>query len=190
MAAKTIKMPSRIFELEISLSDTKPRIWRRVVVPYDIKLGKLHDVIQTVFGWTDSHLHAFTANDGTHYCPPDPYSGDFDNDFCDERKAKLTDLVTGEKQSFMYQYDFGDDWVHTAKVTKTYAPAAGVKYPVCLAGKRACPPEDIGGVWGYEDYCKALKDPDNEEYEDILECMGTDFDPEEFNLEQINEQMR
>lgn len=188
MAAKKIKMPSRIFELEISLLDIKPRIWRRIAVPHDIKLNHLHYIIQIVFGWTDSHLHGFTADDGTIYSQPDPYSGELDG-FLDEKKAKLTDLVTGEKESFMYQYDFGDNWIHIAKVTKTYAPAEGVKYPVCLAGKRACPPEDIGGIWGYENLCKALKDPDNEEYEDILEWMGDDFDPEQFDINEINMQL-
>ena len=185
MVAKKTKIPTKIFELEISICDIKPRIWRRVAVPHDIKLGKLHDIIQIVFGWTDSHLHGFTADDGTIYSQPDPYSGDLDG-FLDERKAKLTDLVTDEKQSFMYQYDFGDDWIHTAKVTKIYAPVDGIKYPVCLAGKRACPPEDIGGVWGYEELCQALKNPGKEEYEEMLEWMGDDFDLEEFDIDEVN----
>lgn len=190
MSAKIIKMPSKIFELEISLFGIKPKIWRRIAVPYDIKLSKLHDTIQTVFGWTDSHLHAFKASDGTRYSQPDPYGGDFDDGFCNEKKAKLIDLVTGEKQTFEYEYDFGDSWIHIAKVTKTYAPADKVKYPVCLAGKRACPPEDIGGVWGYEDYCKALKEPDNEQYQDMLEWMGDDFDPEWFDIDRVNRLLR
>ena len=178
-------MPS-VFELEISLCYVKPRVWRRFAVPYNIRLSKLHDVIQVVFGWTDSHLHAFVASDGTRYSRPDPYMDDFGDEELDENKAKLIDLVTGEKHSFKYEYDYGDGWIHTVKVTKTYAPLKGVKYPVCLAGKRACPPEDIGGIWGYDNLCKALKDPDNPEYEEIFEWIDDDFDSERFDIDEVN----
>ena len=175
--------------LEIGLLDIEPRIWRRFAVPSNIKLPRLHEVIQEVMGWTDSHLHAFMAEGERRYTDPDP---DFDLEYgtMDEGKAKLTDLVTKPKDRFVYEYDFGDDWNHVVEVVSVGPPEKGVKYPVCLAGERSCPPEDCGGPWGYEGFLEAISDPDHEEHEENLEWLDGTFDPEAFDLNQVNRRMK
>jgi hypothetical protein len=104
----------------------------------------------------------------------------------DERKMRLCELSPAVKSKFIYEYDFGDDWEHEIEVVKIGPPAEGVKYPVCLAGKLACPPEDCGGVWGYYEKLEVLKNPKHKDYEELIEWMGKKFDPERFDLEKIN----
>ena len=181
---KTKASTTKVFELEIWLVDIEPRIWRRFVVPANIKLPSLHDVIQDVMGWTNSHLHAFEVEDCRY---TDPYP-DFDTgeDTLDESKAKLTDLVLRPKDRFAYEYDFGDGWNHVVEVASVSSPEKGVKYPLCLAGERACPPEDCGGPWSYDDFLEAIQDPDNDEHEEMLEWVGSSFDPESFDVQEVN----
>ena len=185
MAKKsTKKKAAEIFELEIWLLDIEPRIWRRFAVPGNIKLPELHGVIQGVMGWTDSHMHAFILEDCRY---SDPYLGfDMDDDTFDERRGKLTDLVTRPKDRFMYEYDFGDCWKHAVEVASVSPPEKNVKYPICLTGQQACPPEDCGGPWGYEDFLEVISDPNHEEHEEMLEWIGGRFDPEAFDLQAVN----
>ena len=107
----------------------------------------------------------------------------------DERKARLCDLAPAVKSKFIYEYDFGDGWEHVIQVAKIGRPADGVDYPVCLKGQLACPPEDCGGIWGYYEMLEALKDPKHEQHDELLEWIGGQFDPERFDLEEVNAEL-
>ena len=174
-----------IYQLKITLKESKPPIWRRIQVPANITLHKLHAILQCVMGWYDYHLYGFRIA-GIEYGIPDP-DGDFDEfDLKDSRRARLNKVISGEKAVFTYDYDFGDGWEHQILVEKILPAESGVQYPVCLAGKRACPPEDCGGIGGYEDLLKIIRNPAHEEYEEMMEWLGGPFDPEEFDIEDIN----
>ena len=142
---------SNIYQMKVTLMDSKPPIWRRIQVPSDISLSKLHHILQAVMGWTDSHLHQFVAGDKI-YGVPDP---DYGFEVINERRVKLSQMAKGEKAKFRYEYDFGDNWQHQLLVEKVLPAEPGVHYPRCLTGKRACPPEDCGGVWGYSTFLEA-----------------------------------
>jgi hypothetical protein len=108
----------------------------------------------------------------------------------DESRVKLNKIVTGEKFKFLYEYDFGDSWLHVLLVEKILSPEPGQHYPVCIKGKRACPPEDVGGIWGYYGLLEALRDPGHTEHEDMRGWVSDDFDPEAFDLDEANEALR
>jgi Plasmid pRiA4b ORF-3-like protein len=174
-----------VFQVKITLDGVAdPPVWRRLLVPADIRLDRLHQVIQVAMGWEDYHLHVFS--DGrTQYGIPDPELG-----FRDERKATLRDLAGGEGGRVRYTYDFGDDWKHDVVVEKLLAAEPGMGYPVCVAGAGACPPEDCGGVWGYAHLREILADPADEEHDDMLAWLGlgkaADFDPDRFDVDMAN----
>jgi len=172
-----------IYQLKVTLRGSRPPIWRRVLVPGKFSLRKLHQVIQLVMGWTDSHLHQFII-DGQYYSIPS--SEDYEP-VRDERRHSLSQIATREKRKFFYEYDFGDSWEHEIVVEKILSPESGVKYPACIKGKRACPPEDVGGLWGYETFLEAIGDPHHEEHDSYLEWVGGDFDPEACDLGEINQ---
>ena len=133
----------RVYQLKITLRGIRPPIWRRVQVPAMIRLARFQDVIQTVFGWTDTHLHQFWIDD-TPYGQPD----DFDEEMRNENSVHLAQAVGGSTR-FTYTYDFGDDWEHDILVEKIIAGDSGCERSLCLGGKRHRPPEDCGGPWGY-----------------------------------------
>lgn len=174
------------YQLKIILRDIEPTIWRRFLVKSSVKLPVLHGIIQTVMGWTDSHLHHFIKK-GTFYCIPDEFSDELPTR--DYRKVKVSDLLAAKGDKVIYEYDFGDGWEHDLILEDILPLGEGRFYPKCLAGKRNCPPEDCGGSWGYEDILKALKAEDKTEYEDLLEWVG-DYDPEYFDLDQTNEMLK
>lgn len=189
MPAKKQPTETQIYQLKITLLDSKPAIWRRVQVPNDINLAKLHQAIQSVMGWEDAHLHQFKVGKtyyGTTY--PDDSAGMPETR--DERKARLSELVSRPKAKFVYEYDFGDSWEHEIVLEKILPAEPGVTYPVCTDGKRACPPEDCGGVWGYENLLEVIQDPKHPEHEDMLEWIGGSFDPEAFDVEGANRALR
>lgn len=175
-----------IYQLKITLKDSKPPIWRRVQVPSDVSLAKLHRIIQEVMGWSDYHLHQFRLGE-TYYGVPDP--DDF-HEVEDEKTVKLSRLVSRPKAKLLYEYDFGDSWEHEILLEKILLPEPGVQYPVCITGKRACPPEDCGGVWGYGDFLEAIQNPDHPEHDEMLEWVGGSFDPEAFDLDEVNRTLR
>lgn len=177
---------SQIYQLKITLRGSRPPIWRRVLAPGDITLAKLHAVVQAAMGWYDSHLHEFTV-DGMSYGVPHP---DYGGEVKSERRVKLSEVATAPKAKLRYVYDFGDDWDHEILVEKILPPEPGVQYPVCIAGRRACPPEDCGGVWGYANFLAAIQDPAHPEHDDMLEWIGGSFDSEAFDLEAINQALR
>jgi hypothetical protein len=174
-----------IYQIKVTLEYSKPPIWRRIQVPGDANLRKLHRVLQEVMGWSDYHLHRFIVGEA-YYGEPHPDYEDFGFQLRDEKRVKLAQIVPGEKFKFFYEYDFGDGWEHQLLVEKILPPEPGVHYPRCLKGKRACPPEDVGGVWGYDSFLEAIRDPDHPEHDDMLEWIGGEFDPEAFDLDEIN----
>ena len=178
-----------IYQIKVTLKHSKPPIWRRIQVRGDTRLDKLHDILQAVMGWWNAHLHQFIVG-GNYYGEPNPDDEDWGLELLDETKVRLYQLAAGEKFKFVYEYDFGDSWEHLLLVEKLLPPEKGVSYPCCLKGKRACPPEDVGGVWGYEGFLEAIKDPDHADHEDMLEWVGGDFDPEEFDLAAVNEALQ
>jgi hypothetical protein len=176
--------------MKITLKGSKPPIWRRVLVPSDITLESLHYIIQVAMGWTNSHLHQFLVG-GTYYGEPHP---EYDPYFrlLDERDVEL-DQIAGEGDRFTYEYDFGDSWQHVVLVEKVLEPEPGQEYPVCIKGKRACPPEDFGGIWMYNYFIESMRNPEHPDYpgiDDKLEWLGGEHDPEEFALEETNEFLR
>jgi hypothetical protein len=186
MSAKSVSSSEPIYQLKITLRNSKPPIWRRVMVPSKFSLYKLHQVIQIAMGWTNSHLHQFIVDD-QYYSIPSPEDSER---VIDERRHVLSQIAPREKRKFVYEYDFGDSWEHEIVVEKILPPETGVKYPVCLQGKRASPPEDVGGVWGYETFLAAINDPKHAEHASYLEWIGGKFDAEEFNLDEINPALR
>jgi hypothetical protein len=179
---------TQIYQIKVTLQDTEPPIWRRIQVRANMTLDRLHEVIQTVMGWTDSHLHQFIVGQ-TYFGVPDPDYGD-DLEMNDEAKARLSQITREKGFAFAYEYDFGDSWVHELLLEKIAPPEQGVSYPMCLSGERACPPEDVGGTWGYEEFLAAIRDPEHPEHEDYLEWIGSEFDPQAFDLEGVNAALR
>jgi hypothetical protein len=177
-----------LYELKITLRGSKPAIWRRIQVPGSIKLNRLHDVIQVVMGWTDSHLHQFVDAPVVYSIPSDDNYSRAER--LDERRFRLAELARHEKSSFIYEYDFGDGWRHEVVVQKILPADPEKKYAVCLAGKNACPPEDSGGIWGYYRLLEAINNPEHEDHQEMLEWLGDQFDPCHFDLQKVNAELR
>jgi hypothetical protein len=187
--AKT-KTPAQVYQLKIDLKDIKPPIWRRVQTK-DCTLAKLHDLIQTCMGWDDYHLHEFEIR-GERYGDPRQWEGDFGDgtEVGKEGKVRLSQLADQGIKKISYTYDMGDNWEHVVQIEKVLAAEPGVRYPRCIAGERACPPEDCGGPWGYGDFLEAILDPKHEQHEELLEWAGGEFDPEAFDVEEVNARLR
>lgn len=176
-----------IVQLKVTLKRSKPPIWRRVQVRAGTTLGMLHDIIQIAMGWTDSHLHQFTV-DGQRVGRSIP-EFDFDMDR-EEDDVHLNDVIQGEKDKFEYIYDFGDRWVHVILVERVMQAEPGTSYPRCVKGRRNCPPEDIGGTWGYDGFLKAIQDEDDPRHEEYKSWIGGDFDPEAFDAAEVNQVLK
>lgn len=172
----------RVHQLKVVLRGVRPPIWRRLQVPSGMTLAELHRVVQVAMGWADYHLHQFEIGGVTYGVDDGEGWGPAPED---EGHTRL-DRVAGKGTRFTYEYDFGDGWEHVVTVEDVLDAEAGARYPVCTAGKRACPPEDCGGVWGYEAFLAAVADPDHEEHEDLLEWAGGQFDPEYLDLVAVN----
>ncbi len=171
--------PTAVYQLKVTLREIKPAIWRRVQVPAEIKLDKLHMVLQDALGWTNSHLHQFVVGDDERYGMAE--IEDFADPPKDEKRFKLQQIAK-EGDRFIYEYDFGDSWEHVVVVEKVLPPEPGVQYPRCMAGARACPPEDCGGVGGYEDLLAIIADPKHEQHQEMMTWLGEPFDPEAFDV--------
>lgn len=175
-----------VYQLKVTLRDSKPPIWRRIQVTSDTNLHKLHRILQAVMGWSDYHLHQFIVH-GVYYGTPDP---DFGLEVKNEKKVKLSQVVSSVKGKFIYEYDFGDSWEHVILLEKILLPEAGVYYPICVKGKRACPPEDCGGIWEYYNLLQIIEDADHPEHDEMLEWVGGSFDPEVFDLDAVNQELK
>jgi hypothetical protein len=176
------------FQIKITLRGSKPPIWRRVVVPVDIRLDKLHDVIQTVMGWHNGHLHAFEIDGEAYQGRSLGADWDEDSGALDESEFRLGELVSGAKDKFSYVYDFGDDWDHTLAIEKLIPASDHPPMMTCLAKKNRGPLEDSGGLWGYYDKLRIMADPNDPRHEEIAEWMDA-IDPTEFNLEAVNQRL-
>ena len=174
-----------VYQLKITLKGMRPPIWRRVQVKSSTTLSQLHQAIQAAMGWWNYHLHQFSIN-GIDY---GEHSPEYDWDLQDETRVKLSQVVKGEKSKFFYTYDFGDSWEHEILVEKVLPSDPKVVYPRCLTGKRACPPEDCGGIWGYAELLEAIQDPAHPEHEEMLEWIGGSFDAEDCPLGEINQRL-
>ena len=174
-----------IFQFKITLQHIEPPIWRRVLTN-DCSLDEFHDIIQVCMGWEDEHMHAFVI-EGEQYTAID---GADSYEYRDSCSVRISDLVEQESVRFRYDYDFGDDWNHIIDIEKTLPVEEGVRYPRCVDGKRACPPEDCGGPYGYPYFLDKIQDPEHEEHEETLEWVGGEFDPEGFDLEEINQELQ
>jgi hypothetical protein len=183
MSVGRVTAKTRIYEIKIELREVRPAVLRRVQVPGELSLAGLHVVVQVAMGWTDSHLHEFEI-DGVRYGLPDP-DWDFD-EVRDETRVKLCRLL-GQGDRVDYSYDFGDGWTHRLTVEKVLVPEPGVVYPRCVSGRRACPPEDVGGPWGYAGFLAAMADPAHPEHEQYRQWLGGPFDPAAFDLDAVNQ---
>jgi len=188
MKALQAPIQKQIFEIKVTLRGIKPPIWRRFQIAGDVTLRRLHFALQTIMGWTNSHLHLFQIGE-TRYSEFD-LDDPWNEDMKDSTKFKLHQLVRRPQSRLKYEYDFGDSWEHSLLVEKILPAERPLRYPVCLAGKRRCPPEDCGGPWGYQDFLEAIGNPDHESHEENLKWIGGGFDPEEFDIEHVNRRLR
>jgi len=179
MAAK------KVYQFKVTLKGIRPPIWRRFQVVSSITFYELHHILQEVMGWYNAHLHQFDLG-GLLVTDAETLAEGW-GDGVDEQKARLNKYVGREGQKLGYEYDFGDGWEHTLLLEKILPAEKNIHYPRCLKGKRACPPEDCGGVWGYAELLEVLADEDHSEHEEYLDWFGGDLDPEAFDLDEINE---
>ncbi|CCG42723.1 plasmid pRiA4b ORF-3 family protein [Magnetospirillum molischianum] len=165
--------PTPIARIKVVLDDVAPTVMRRLEIPLSIRLDRLHTVLQEAMGWTDTHLYEFRIK-GIGFGIPDPDWG-YGGGPLDARKTTLLDVIedTGAK-SFKYLYDFGDGWEHSVKIERTAPAADGILYPRLIEASGRCPPEDVGGPWGYQEAREALADPSHERHEEIAEWWGAD----------------
>lgn len=184
MAIRKPTVP-KIYELHAVLDGIEPPVWRRVLVPANIKLPKLHDLLQLVMGWTDSHLHSFRFGKHVYTAASEDME---ELQMLDEKRVTLESAL-GRLRRFDYDYDFGDSWHHRITVTEVADPKDW-PYPLCIGGARAAPPEDVGGVPGYFEFLHALLNPRHKEHERMLEWVGGAFDPEGFDLNAVNKYLR
>lgn len=174
-----------IFQIKVTLDNYEPPIWRKLLVSGDTNLAQLHHIIQGAMGWTNSHLHMFIvgkvrfsiAYDDVHL---------IELVAIDSQHVALQNIVLRPGFDFIYEYDFGDSWKHTVLVEEILPPDSKQKLPVCIDGERACPPEDIGGVWGYGTFLETIADSKHPEHQELKEWYGDSFDPEAFDLDLAN----
>lgn len=173
-----------VHRLKIELLDVKPAIWRRVEIASDTKLPAVSDALLVAMGWTNTHLHCFRVGRET-FGMPDP---DYPTDDLDERRYTLAQVLPVVGDSLRFEYDFGDGWVHRVTTETIEAENPTHTYPRCVAGKRACPPEDCGGPWGYARFLRAIGDPKHEEHEEMLRWGGR-FDAASFDVDETNREL-
>jgi hypothetical protein len=174
-----------IIQLKISLQGTKPLIWRRVLVEKSTSFFKLHYIIQYAMGWENSHLFEFNVK-GSRIGEPNEYDEGFGGELIDASRVTIGAMISGNKGTINYTYDFGDSWEHLISVEKILPNDANLKYPICIDGALSCPPEDCGGVWGFYDLLKTIENKKYPEYKDTLEWIGGKYDAEYFDKKLIN----
>ena len=182
MAKAKIPTQQIVYQLKVTLAGIRPPIWRTIQVSGDMTLHDLHKTLVRVMGWHGGHLHEFRVFGD---CFGDP-SADLGPEVLNETKYTLERLISAEKEKFDYLYDFGDSWEHKIVVEKVLPLNPETKYPIVLKGKRACPPEDCGGPWGYHELLEALKDPSHPEHDEMVDWLDEDFDPEAFDIALVN----
>jgi len=184
------KIFNRVFQFKITLNEIKPSIWRRIQVPESYSFWDLHVAIQDSMGWLDCHLHEFervkasTGEKERIGIPPEDHFED-DPEVFPGWKKNIRAYFTPDNASATYRYDFGDDWQHEVVLEKIEPRAAGVSYPVCTGGERACPPEDCGGPHGYGELLEIIMDPAHKRYGEMTAWAGAEFDPERFDPRKV-----
>jgi hypothetical protein len=172
-----------VYQLKVTLLHSRPPIWRRVQIESGVTLDRLHHALQVVMGWTNSHLHGFRL-------PQPGQRGarrrSLPIESADEKATRLGDLLRRPKDWCVYDYDFGDSWEHEVLLEAVVPRSSPARYPMVLAGRGACPPEDVGGLPGYYHFRKVIKDPKHPEHEDMMEWAGKDFDPAAFDVQEVN----
>jgi hypothetical protein len=179
-----VKKNRAVYQFKVTLREIHPPIWRRFQVWEDATLAQLHRVLQTVMGWEDCHLHEFRIRDKI-YAVPDL---DDERKIIDVKRTRIHDVIQRVGAELEYVYDLGDYWQHALLLEAILQPAPDTSYPRCIDGERNCPPEDVGGSGGYENYLRAMADPEHEEHEDMIRWRGP-FDAESFSVEKINQQL-
>ena len=180
------KKYDQVYQFKITLKGTKPPIWRRILVPETYTFWDLHVAIQDAMGWDDYHLHEFTllspkTGRKVKIGIPSDEGADFGWKVLADWNQKIAHYFSLDNSKADYVYDFGDGWEHSIKLEKILPRETGVAYPRCIGGKRACPPEDCGGIGGYAEFLEAIGDPANELHEDMLDWVGGSFDPDDFD---------
>lgn len=185
MPART-KSSSDVYEIQIALLYTEPKIWRRLLVPPNFTLQQFHQAIQIAMGWDGGHLHEFRVGKQTYGEPDednDPYTITRRKD---ERHVLVSELLHRVGSKAFYTYDFGDSWEHQISFEKRRKFEPDLIYPVCTAGEMACPPEDCGGIPGYYQLLEAIRDPRHEQHAEILEWLDEGHDPQRFSIQEVN----
>ncbi len=185
---KSIK---HVYQFKISLKNIRPPIWRRIQVPEDYTFWDLHVAIQDAMGWWEAHLHAFKVMNPQKGIEeeigiPDEGFADLEHRILAGWKQKISKYFSAQNDKALYIYDFGDYWEHELKLEKIIASDKQKDYPICVAGRRACPPEDCGGPWGYADLLEVLSDPEHDAYESVVEWAGEEFDPGHFKVSEVD----
>jgi hypothetical protein len=176
----------KVYRLKVTLIGIAPPIWRAIQVPGSIKLCCLHSALQVVMGWKDNHLHEF-EKDGKRWGIVQLYE-DEELDVTEDADVTLAEVLMSEGDSMIYIYDFGDHWQHEVVLEKIITMGNIVKAPLCLGGERRCPPEDVGGVSGYQEFLEVIVDPKHEEYEHYVGWAGGHF-LDEFDLKAANKRL-
>jgi hypothetical protein len=187
---KTRNNKPTVHQLRVTLRESTPPIWRRFVVSSQVDLGTLHAILQTVMDWTNSHLHQFSV-DGQRISDPAFELDEFEEEerTLDEYATRLRDIAPNVGDRFDYWYDFGDNWHHDVEVEAVH-PLAEHAVPLwCLDGARACPPDDCGGIRGYEDFLAAIADPEHPDHNQMTEWIGGEFDSEAFDRRLVNREL-
>jgi hypothetical protein len=175
-----------IYQLKITLLETKPLVWRQFQVESRMALDQLHEVIQTVMGWESCYLHEYQLDKKRFGIPDDEFP---DDNTLNEQNYVISDLLKQEKTSLTYVYDFGDHWQHQLTLEKILPYTSECTLPYCLDGANACPPEGVGGTFAYADFIAAINDPSHESHEDFIQWIGDDFSPTRFDLSTINDRL-
>ena len=182
----SVEKAQEIYQIKVTLLGADPPIWRRLLVPADLTLEQLHDVLQLAMDWENCHMHEFRIG-RQRFGKPNPMEEAFGGSrTASERTARLFSVLGRARAKAVYTYDFGDSWEHQIVVEECLAPEPGRAYPACLAGERRAPPEDCGGLPGFYNLLEAIGDPEHEEHEEILEWLGGGFDPEAFSVDEVN----
>ena len=178
-----------MYQLKITLTGSMPPIWRRIQVPESCSFWDLHVAIQNSMGWSDSHLHLFkVVAPVTGRCIkigiPERVYGEVGRTRPGWR-YQLADYISMERRSFVYLYDFGDNWKHAIELEKILPRDGSIACPICIDGKRACPPDDCGGIHGYMEFLEAMADRKHPRHREKKAWIGGSFDPKAFSAKHV-----